>query len=325
MECFINADPFIHTQKYITPVDFFSLIITNKSIYNQNKHKIVSFAKNTIYRKLREIFSDHTDTFLNKLKLNFGAISGSFITQSLMGTKWENSDIDIFMPGGKSSEQFSLVEDFLYENLRFKWKGGLNYGVDVNTDKLKISFVREYTKDNIKIQFVHVHYHDAKDFILNTFDFDICKNIYNIDNLHVHSFNDLIHRTTEFKYRYRLGSSIARCIKYQNRGFHFSNLKDLSYHTLAADSNVINGWQSDKLHDIEIIKLLEKVPKNVYDSIDDKPKYRSECLKHKCHNFNTCLYTNCVINLCGKTDAHFHMISKWKYAGNRADIIVLCD
>ncbi len=77
--------------------------------------------------------------------------------------------------------------------------------------------------DQFKLQVILVKRkkNQLVDFINHNFDFDICKNIYQNDTLTIHSLNDIITKTTRFKYTWDERLSRQRQEKYIQRGIQF--------------------------------------------------------------------------------------------------------
>lgn len=324
MEEFTKTDPFQLVQNHLSCADLHSLATVNKYVYNYCKQLFGNIYMKKINNRLEDIFSDNTAKFLKLLDDENAYISGSFILQCLMNEHFNGSDIDIFLPdrhinhvysNPSTGRGFSPVEDLLYKDLGYEWKDGNEYGSHIETKQFKISFIRTYAKNNVNIQFIHVGNSDTKEFIANTFDFNICKNIYRNKYLYVDSFEDIIYKETKFKYALHSGNSVERCAKYQKRGFIFTNLNDLCYRTIANDSVIVFQAGSEKI--IRHITIMTE--EQVYDwkrIIACPPRHNSL--------FDTaCTNHNCVIRLCGKNSTVPHYHTTFKYGREEPDIIVV--
>ena len=185
--------------------------------------------------ELENIFGDNTDKFKALLEECNGVISGSLLVQKLLGTKWDNSDVDIYIPSNiTTAYNYTLLENFLYNYPECKFKTSFDcsaYGSDIGNNELKIGWTRTYKIKDKSIQIIHLCVNsmidNAINFINTTFDFDFCKNVYYIQNGHakaiINNIDELKNKNFTFKYAYRLGSSIDRAFKYIDRGFTMTN------------------------------------------------------------------------------------------------------
>jgi hypothetical protein len=65
----------------------------------------------------------------------------------------------------------------------------------------------------------------AVQFVEETFDFNLCKNLYHSDGIYMKYLKEVILKTTNFKSCKFLGLSIKRYCKYVQRGFSFKNVE----------------------------------------------------------------------------------------------------
>lgn len=137
----------------------------------------------------------------------------------------------------------------------------------------------------------------VKQFIHDTFDFDICKNTYCIDNgkefISTLKLNDIFHKIGEFKVAYRLGSSIKRYKKYTDRGFTIS--KNISYMEIANMADNGRGIKSHKI--IDTLNSVHPIKVGTYRVTYKGVRYNV----HKCDN------DNCLIKFCNSDAKHVHV------------------
>lgn len=223
----------------LAPKDIYMLSLTCKKFNNYFEKLLEDSILNKINEELREVLGDKVTSFKKLLSEMNAVFAGSFILQCMLGEYWEQSDIDIFIPamgnypdndvwmdgngnrdyvsGLSDSKKYSFdnesysfpytpIEKFLYEEDVFE-------DISNQTPRYKrlsilgyeIICVRTYETKKYNIQIVHVKLdkttNEIKDFIHNTFDFDICKNIYSIENgiekIDIHDekniFNKILH------------------------------------------------------------------------------------------------------------------------------------
>lgn len=195
-----------------------------------------------INTRLIVIFGDKYDDFNKILDITKALISGSFIIQCILGEYWEDSDIDIYFPTINNEKYLTdcdnpyyYLEKFIYETMKFNMKESYRaisrYQSNQSNGKLNIEYVRNYETVTNILQIIQAKIENdhgkMKEFIYDTFDFDICKNVYYINNgkeyLNVLKLNDIFNKISKFKIGYRVGSSIQRYEKYTKRGFNIIN------------------------------------------------------------------------------------------------------
>lgn len=185
--------------------------------------------------RMRKLLGKELEEFINLLNEVGATISGSFIIQCLLNEDW-NTDIDIFVPmkgniisKTPSDNPTSLVDSFLNE--RFTFKDYIPANRYNNFIDNKIKWVRSFgsisemntNKIDFQVILVDIEKDEMKDFILQNFDFDIIKNTYLRNEIKIYNYEDIFSKTTNFKIGNRLGSSISRCIRYEEKGFKFLN------------------------------------------------------------------------------------------------------
>lgn len=201
-----------------------------------------------VNEKLYEIFGNYMQEFKDIMCKTHAAISGSFIIQSLLGTYYENSDIDIYVPFNKS---VSYINDFILKTTTpTKLSNDSAYALGM--DYTIIKKVNTYTINNCIIQIIYLNVNNnidaVYDFIKNDFDFDICKNIYYYDgndNVILYNPHQLLNKYTEFKTSKKLGNSIERYYKYMKRGFVFTNIDKLSYTDVVKNNRYFGSTKGD--------------------------------------------------------------------------------
>lgn len=312
-------------ESFLSSKDLTGLLLNKlplKDVYNFSQ--IVTNHKDFIYqrtileirKRLKEIFQDNLDEFLNLLQQTGAIISGSFILQCILNEYWE-SDIDIYFPiqdneikETPSQNPTSEIDDFLYKS-RMQMTGYFaanRYGSDVD---LKIKWIRNYKKldedkfyksykhfsrseiekmgENNKYTFqtilVDINKSEMQNFIVNTFDFDICKNIFDGNTLYIHNIKDIVERKTQFKYSYRIQSSLLRCKKYEGRGFEIIG-KNIPY------SEILENYHED---------LARKNKAGYYPYVEIKVQDIKNTDK-----FKDCSL-DCVLKLAHPEDKHYHI------------------
>jgi len=146
------------------------------------------------------------------------------------------------------------------------------YKHDQSNGKLNIEYVRNYETETNSIQIIQAKvendHNKMNEFIHDTFDFDICKNIYYINNgkeyLNILKLNDILNKISEFKIGYRVGSSIQRYEKYTKRGFNIIN--NMTYDEIAnkAINNNQKHYSTDNYDGVIYLCRMNKISKDKY-------------------------------------------------------------
>lgn len=207
---------------YLEPLSSHFLSQTCKSFFSVYPKYI--FGK--INKRLMKVFGDQLFALKKMMQETGCVISGSFIIQCLIDESWEYSDIDFFIHMHNNKNYESLVTDFL----GYQW---LNYNPDETYHSIKNNMIKkvktyEHITNIYRIQFVSVDTSNICAFVNETFDFDICKNIYyhdGRDNLHVNNFDNILLKETNFRFPtiYGFEAAISRHHKYTRRGIKFKN------------------------------------------------------------------------------------------------------
>lgn len=296
---------------------------------NFNKNLTRSYLEKLIILKIKKrlkfIFKDHYQEFM----INFNdkaIISGSFIIQCILNENW-NSDIDIFIPINGVKQQMTEhgnlltdIEIFLNKYYKFSdYYAANRYSTDIGP---QINWIRNYSiTDEFKIQTIQLNmeYDNKKiyDYLDESFDFDICKNLYSFSNnqdiIKIKNLQQILNKKIEFKITENVGSTLKRYKKYKNRGFKFNNIKNYFDEIITKYENVklfnikkTNNDEEFTLIDGEIYLIKETWGFNDGVSIKNKKLLISS---KKLFNFHLCGESNvCPINFCyGDEKDHFHL------------------
>lgn len=235
---------------YLKPKDCYHFTLTCK-LYHNN-FDIKQSLINEINNRLGCIFGDKMNDFKEMLMSIGCFISGSFIIQCLLDEYWPKSDIDIYVPmiGNQvyyPDDMFMKtdVDDFMYYEMDFDgWHDSVDLGEYLGKgtkihDCLK--YVRTYVIPDGKydIQIIGLDISrslkEIKDFVDETFDFPICKNIYYYDRKECVLLNDM-GKTFEKETVFRVGKNskltIKRYHKYNSNGIVFTNKDNLTYNDI---------------------------------------------------------------------------------------------
>ncbi len=151
MELVLNGYAFQHICKFLDPID----IINMCHIYPYQWTKLYYVFKTSIIRKIDNFFKEYFDhqyaEFRKEMIKNRAILSGSFILQMILGEKWEDSDIDIYIPikglnlkTTESGNPKTELEDFLYFTT---YHACSNFQSGYETGPAtQIKYIREYTK-----------------------------------------------------------------------------------------------------------------------------------------------------------------------------------
>jgi hypothetical protein len=174
---------------------------------------------NKIEEKLNKLFGDKYLEMKDILIKEEALLSGSFILQVIYDEEYENSDIDIYIPCKNKNypphpcacidEPFTELEDFLYNlphNNEIPEHRTWNYGGDNHyiSSNINIKYVRNYKYNKVMLQIIHVDVENKEilhENIINTFDYDICKNTYDFTNkIQFYKLEDVLNKKTKFKF-----------------------------------------------------------------------------------------------------------------------------
>lgn len=233
----LHSDWFIYNlREHCIPTDLYRLSYVSK-YYNKyiNFNDIKITIINNINKRLKQILESNYDKFMKYVSLHGVGISGSFIIQCILGEYYDGSDIDLYsyLPIDNKAFLDIFTENDLNETQQefFKLYGDLPQITDIintnlkNKHKLQNIYMNENTKS----------FDDLKKYVTESFDFNICKNIFAIvDNkpvLYVHNISHIINKCeilTQFNLTEKKKS---RMEKYESRNFTFKwdCLKPVNY------------------------------------------------------------------------------------------------
>lgn len=244
-----------HIAIHLSVKSFMTVMCVSRYHYKQgnlNAH-IISI----MIKKLMSIFGDQ----YNNLKLiltRLGAvISGSFILQCILDETWDSdidfyvSDLDNDINRGKSELDYFFYENYLQYNYRDITNYSCNLTITSIRDYLLVKNSNPEVKNAILATNVYAHRPYGKtitvndvvydvcklqcikincrrdqliQFIVHDYDFDLCKNVFyftDSPHLYIHSLQDIINKTTKFKFTTNKYASKERKLKYEKRGFKF--------------------------------------------------------------------------------------------------------
>uniref|UniRef100_A0A6C0C6K8 Uncharacterized protein n=1 Tax=viral metagenome TaxID=1070528 RepID=A0A6C0C6K8_9ZZZZ len=286
MEVILFGDVFDHIIiPFLVPIDLYNLVQTCRKY--QKKIKMSHIKKSTIRemnRRLYRIFGRDLDGFKSALKNSNGIISGSFVLQCILGEKWDNSDVDVYvdallfesntypnifnnMPNHLkfdtrfvSDELIKIIDNYeepcsIKEDI-FGFMKRKNYSawqLDVHgycsPDLVNIV---DYTINTKKIQIIGTTEKNLTSFIMDSYDFDVCKNIYDYNNVTIYCLNDIFTKNTNFNKTYDIDKNVQRYLKYSKRGFEFYSQKKVN------KINDINVFDHVGIETIKIIPTDDK-------------------------------------------------------------------
>jgi hypothetical protein len=330
---YLNVSDLYRLGKTCKNLTFCKLYI-NTIIINKINDKLLSYFHNdlVLVRQFKKI-----------MKETCSVISGSFIIQCIIDEDW-NTDLDIYIPtiGNdlKTVDSYknrlheiypkSIIDDFMNSTLGY---GGSGHNPRyLGITKKYIHFVNKYENQSQIIGVkVTKDINQLQKFINSVFDFDICKNMYYIDNEGEHiklcSLENIINKkcnlVLENKNFFRYCSVIGRrCKKYQYRGFNISNLvamKTNIFLTLRDTSKCINKYYiSDDNGKHYIFRTIRRdnylviypKDKDSYFQLHYK-KYGKVgeiiCPYRECYQYNKCSYhIDCCIDFISPCLQHCH-------------------
>lgn len=254
---------------YVGVMDLYNLKLVSKMTW---KNMIVRGGdiKNIIIKqihiRLKNILRDQYDLFIRYIKINQIAISGSFMMQCILGEDWANSDIDLYLCDEENDNYFDIM-GIDKEVLTYEQKQEItdSYGhfIDIN----KIINRKVYGK---RIQTIYVGenvintHEEFKNFVMNTFDLNICKNIFQIidgkEMVYVHDLMGLIRKREVVDGNYIREKKWGRIEKYIGRGFDIrGELTIDKYFKYSVNSMPFLVFKNDKDGKFEKLTFLDKV------------------------------------------------------------------
>ena len=180
--------------------------------------------------RFRDIFGEKYDEFRDVMIRSGALCSGSFIIQCLLNKKWDDADIDIYLPRSDllspspHSNPTSLLDGWLVGlgNTYQDYYAANRYG-DYMSRGNCITWIRNYSYNNHRLQLIHTNLavDELDDYIVDNYDFSICKNRFTMEGpkLLMEDYDGIMRKIFDFNYAGSLVSSIQRKTKYEKRGF----------------------------------------------------------------------------------------------------------
>ena len=221
-----------------------------------------------VEKRIQKVFGEHTNAFKNLLNATGAVISGSFIIQAILDEKWENSDIDVFIPvrhlKSPHDNPTSEIEEWLLNDVKIPmmdYYAACRYG-DNMVGGHHIQWIRNFKLNGSIIQLVHVDVSADKieQYILNSFDFSVCKNVYSVGKLVVTDINGILAKSFNFAYAGNIFGSLNRMKKYSERGFK------IEFNKRKIISSIIKNQNDESKY------FLKRVTRDI--SQHDQQKYR---------------------------------------------------
>jgi len=220
-----NADMVFKLEPFLTPIEWYSLSLTDTYFNN------ICNTKKTLFEKFKKqvLEQNHIETILNALNQVNGVISGSFALCMFTGDSWFN-DIDIFY----DNDDVPLLE---LEGFERRWN---TPGDEYRSVSPHIDHIAEYeSKDNLHVQFISAGNRNTcefcetiEDIIFLHFDLDFCKIFFTSSYLKICNPRSILDRKSclhfQDKIRYLVpydktgyfSKLASRIQKYRDRGFH---------------------------------------------------------------------------------------------------------
>jgi predicted nucleotidyltransferase len=216
-----------------------------------------------VHIKLKEILRGQYELFIKYITVNDIAISGSFIMQCILGEDWEESDIDLYLFDEENDNYFDVM-GIDKEVLTYEQKKEIMDSYGNFIDIRKIINRKIYDK---KIQAIYVPTqtrNEFKSFVLDNFDLNICKNIFQIvdgkEMVYVHDLTGLINRREVVDGNYMRDKKKGRIEKYKSRGFDISGELTIDkYFKYSINSMPFLVFKNDKDGKLEKLTFLDKV------------------------------------------------------------------
>lgn len=189
-----------------------------------------------VTKNLLKIFGNDYTEFKNNFVADSALISGSFLLQSFYETEWNASDIDIYVPYNDKKEHKSKLDTFLTsksELLESTTNGVNQYYKTIAPNKLLFTVKKfKYNNTSIDMIFMNSSSEELRNKVYEIFDFDICKNSYDMNNnVHITSLDDVTNKRTKFMFsKFKVDNtsynnyygSFSRYYKYKERGITFT-------------------------------------------------------------------------------------------------------
>lgn len=272
MDQILFGDIFVNVEQYLFPKDLHILLQTCKK-YNKTiiPDRVKMSAINEVKKRLSIIFDKNYVEFIEIMQQTNCHIIGQFITQCLLGEKW-NPIVRIYTTEKicdpllcQRPNLGSNTSNNETENKIIIFMTDKKYPIEYKTCVFRDSQNRQNFIDSIgcKINTTHVNIHslygkhDAKSFINDCCEYNANKNIYSFlsDKLYVHKMREIFSKITNVSRFNTLPLEFSRM--YRN-GFRFYKLESNSIEKLMTSDDIIRSF-------FDIIKI-----RKTYDKISGK-------------------------------------------------------
>lgn len=317
--------------KFLKPKDCYHYTVTCKTYYNN--FNIKQNVIDEINNRLLGIFGTKLNDFKSLLQRTGSFISGSFIIQCLLDEYWTNSDIDIYVPMLDNEVYYPSnmymktdVDNFMYYDMGFD---GIYDGFELGAYRDKgtkindcLKYVRNYiTNKNYKIQIIGLNIDkslsEMKQFVNETFDFPICKNIYYNDVKEYIVLNNVYHmvnKETVFQTGKIMSLTIKRYYKYKRNGFVFTNKDNLTYHDIITKHDRYQNYGYALSYVNRLSKDKNYINQNIfkccrYKNYDTVEKFLGRSIikiEHTSYDQYKCIPDECIINFIDSKINHIH-------------------
>jgi hypothetical protein len=211
---------------YLTPIELRLLKLTchayNDAITTLKLHQ-------PIINEIKNRLTIFPTPLIDLLKTVNAYVSGSLIIQSALNVDYLDSDIDIYIPYTKQVTsimdnfiKYTVINDsYMYDDQE------LNSDCIVRVVDYFIDTFNEKTFEVIESRKLQLIYFTGEfDIFIKHFDFDLCKNYYDLKNnlLYMNNINYILDKKFTFCIgEWQLNKTIDRARKYINRGFKMIN------------------------------------------------------------------------------------------------------
>jgi len=292
MDTLLNSDIIFLLCDKLSPLDFWNLSKIEKVETKMLQMMERRTQKEIITRLEKYLKSfDRAKQLLKLLDETGSLISGSFITQCLMGVNWteekqegypdilyskdnlpqyqSSSDVDIFFP----IEHLKKFEEFFqlaYENanytdidsrISYSYKDDMFNLISFECNRIpwSISYDKRDPRENYDTNIITC--------VQDAIDLDICKNVYfqgKVILIRENIMDDLFTKTTNFGVGHKTGYPMSRLTKYIKRGFTFREIDVESLQKLLQNSktkryhdtsfrNIFNQCRMEKFLDTRFV------------------------------------------------------------------------
>jgi len=198
------------------------------------------FVKLILYRNLASlllVFEIDIAAFKDVMESTEAIISGSIVLQSFIGEKWQDSDVDIYLPFLGKTQRSNIVLkkylDYLKNFILLKSKKKSKYINEQCKYTNEICYVRHIhefyhrtTCNKVQLIYVSKSLLGSVQNIVRSFDLSIVANYFTGTHWRFYHSKNILTRTMEFQPQLPYASklrkaSFYRIIKYMKRGFRY--------------------------------------------------------------------------------------------------------